>query len=94
MAAKFHERFDIAVGLEEVRRRFVNRAQNLIFASLEISHMERDKIAKELVLTGLGDKIPRDPYWRLSDEVGEDFYRNLEALEHLYRISGRAYVST
>ena len=31
MAEKFHERFDIEVGLDEAKRRFVNRAHNRIF---------------------------------------------------------------
>ena len=34
MVEKFHNRFDLEVGLDDARRRFVNRAQNLLFGDL------------------------------------------------------------
>jgi hypothetical protein len=33
MAAKFHERFDIEVGIEEAKQRFVNRIRTAVFSS-------------------------------------------------------------
>lgn len=44
MAKDFHMRFNIEIGLDEARRRFVNRAQNLVFTDLlgKLISIDRD----------------------------------------------------
>jgi hypothetical protein len=80
---KFHERFDINIGVIDAQVRFVNRAYNLIFYSffLDFDGNQRYAIEKE-VLTALGDKYHGGRSF--SERVGEDFYRNLQAIEAFY----------
>jgi hypothetical protein len=80
MAGKFHERFDISINLEAAQRRFVNRLHNSLMDKIDSREGWNDDGFKKLVLTGLGQRIPQRPYWRLSNEMGTDFYTNLEAL--------------
>src|SRR5687768_16061160 len=81
MAAKFHERFNIEVGQEEARRRLVNRLHNIVFSSLTELHRYED-IERE-ILTALGDRwISKHDFRK---QVGDYFYRNLQAIEALYR---------
>jgi hypothetical protein len=83
MAAKFHERFDIEVGLDEARRRFVNRAHDLAYRDFWSKHRDSGVMAHawKAVAFALGDE------WkgRLDQQVGRDFFRNVQALEALYR---------
>ena len=54
MADKFHERFDIEVGIDEAKRRFVNRANNLIFSALmteALPHSIRGSFKRQIVST-------------------------------------------
>lgn len=57
MVAKFHERFEIEVGVQEARRRFAARVANLIFEQLFTYHLsERSSSAKQHVASILGDR--------------------------------------
>ena len=81
MAAKIHERFETQVGLEEARRRFVNRVRNVVFSSTCYDHRTiRIKIAYKL-----GDEY-RSP--QLMEIIGEDCYWNLQAFEAIYETVG------
>jgi len=85
MAEKFHERFDIEVGLEEAKRRFVNRAFNSIFEDFlfERVHSREDlyRIQRNIV-TKLGKRYEYNQ--PLCEYVGKDFYTVLRALEALW----------
>ncbi|MEW6616168.1 MAG: hypothetical protein AB1401_12005 [Thermodesulfobacteriota bacterium] len=89
---KLNQRFDIEIGLDEAKRRFVNRVYNKVFYNffLGISDSERYRIHREIV-SALGDKFP--DYKNLAEQIGDDFYRNLQALETFYQTSG-GYRST
>jgi hypothetical protein len=83
MAEKFHERFDIEVGIDEVKRRFVNRAFGWIFD--QIFNTRRDlgfSLMNQLILE-LGEK---PIYQSFRVYVGDDFYKTLESIENLYKI--------
>jgi hypothetical protein len=81
---KFINRFNIEVGQDEGRKRFVNRAYNRIFYKFfyDLDKNERNRIHLEIV-SALGDKYSHGKI--LSDHIGDDFYRNLLALETLYQ---------
>lgn len=81
---KFIERFNIDIGQEEAKRRFVNRAYNRVFSNFfyGISESIRYQIHREIV-SALGDKYSY--HKNLSDHVGDDFYRNLLALETFFK---------
>lgn len=77
----FHERFDIAVDLEEARRRFTNRAYNKLFYSF-LGLRERRHAVAQAIATALGDKYDRiKPIERV---LGGDFLRTLQAIEAMY----------
>lgn len=84
----FHERFDVDVGIDEARRRFVVRVSNIILYNFVNENMiysnEREKV-KLLILSALGDRYVSSGK-RLDYLVGSDFRRNLRALEELYQI--------
>lgn len=87
MAKDFYTRFNIEIGLDEARRRFVNRAQNLVFTDLlgKLNSIDRDyrfRILMEIA-TSLGE-----PYFYNSsakDYTKENFQRTLEAIEAFYK---------
>src|SRR3990170_4473745 len=82
---KFHERFDINIDIDEARKRFVNRAHNLIFDSFLKSFDEWTMYAIEKeILTILGDKH-LSQFENFTSRIGEDFYRNLRTLEAFYQ---------
>jgi hypothetical protein len=57
MAAKFHERFDIEISLEEAKRRFVNRVHTLVFSGFWGKLGTASKVhSMEAVAFELGDK--------------------------------------
>lgn len=87
---KFTDRFAIDVDLEEARRRFVNRTNNRAYLSfyLDLNENERYRIKKEII-SALGDKY--NFHENLSDQIGDDFHRNLQALEVLYNSVGHFY---
>ena len=80
---KFTQRFNIEIGQDEAKRRFVNRAYNRIFHRFffNLSDNERYRIHHEIV-SALGEKYSF--HKKLSDHIGDDFYRNLLALETFY----------
>jgi hypothetical protein len=82
----FHERFNIAVGTEEARQRFVNRVHNEIFSGFMFRDVQGDDAryrALLWVLTVLGIRCDK-PYAQLSHYVGKDFMTNVQAVEALY----------
>jgi hypothetical protein len=89
---KFVERFNIDVGKDEAKRRFANRAYNRVFYHFfySISENKRYKIHREIV-SALGDKYSY--HKNLSDHIGDDFYRNLLALETFYHSAEGYYKS-
>jgi len=81
MNSKFHERFNIDVDMEEAKRRFVNRAYNLIFNSFLPQGLADPSIARRKVITALGEIYRRGDV--LENHIGNDFYKCLQALEAL-----------
>jgi len=84
MGEKFHERFDIPVSLDEAKRRFVNRAETLIFSGFihqRVSMRIREDIKREIV-AGLGEiYVSQTP---LQSYISNDFNQTLKALEEFY----------
>jgi len=82
LSTGFHKRFDIEIGLDEARRRFVNRAQNLIFNLLVFMFSNYEEIKRE-VATTLGEQY--HPGYDLQLYTKQDFLRTLQAIEGVYR---------
>ena len=82
MASKFHERFDIDVGLEEARRRFVNRAFNLILESFIFQNGLDSRMITREIVTALGESY----FWNreLRKDIKDDYYKTLQAVEACY----------
>lgn len=80
---RFHERFTIVIGAEDARRRFVNRAHNLIFDELLSRTADSGRIAK-LIVSELGERYD---YRGISLYIGDEFLRVLEAIEGYYRVA-------
>ena len=80
---KFNERFNIEVGAEEAQQRFVNRAYNELYLSFfwDLPDNQRSKIHKG-VASALGDRFQHNQ--TLDKLVGQDFLRNLHAIEAFY----------
>lgn len=95
---RFHERFNVEVGVAEARRRFINRVSNLIFDRFVGTHFTIS--TSELIIQvadALGERHPDfvfrstlDQRQQFDELVQSDFYRCLQALEALYR----AYLDT
>jgi hypothetical protein len=87
---KFCERFDIDIGLEEARSRFVSRVYNRAYLDfyLSLHESERYRIHKEIV-SALGVKYVFRK--SLSDQISDEFHRNLQALEALYKSAAGHY---
>src|SRR6266571_793450 len=84
MSDGFHERFEIEVGIDEVRRRFINRVYNLIFEGF-IRREIPDWMYLELlkyVAARLGDQFAGNYLAILHG--GHDFLRHLQAIESVY----------
>jgi hypothetical protein len=85
---KFHERFKVPVDMEESRRRFINRALNIVFEKFlfdSFTTNERSYI-NLAVLTFLGDRASHTDI-PLAELVGDkDYYRLLQAIEAFYEI--------
>src|SRR5205085_4653646 len=91
---KFHERFNIEFGIEEVKRRFVNRAENRIFEEVYYreSPSQRSRIRREIAYE-LGIEYRSTLDFKIY--IGTDFYRWLQAIEAFYRVSSyRASIGT
>ncbi len=83
MNKKFHERFDIEIGVDEARRRFVNRVHNHIFEGFiqsDFAWGDRNEIHRRIV-SAIGERY--DSSYPLLHYVGSDFQRCLRALEAL-----------
>jgi hypothetical protein len=82
MAGKFHERFETEISLQEARRRFVNRAHKLVFHDfwMHLGDPSRRQ-SVEAVTFEFGDELRGD----LRQLVGNDFLRNVHALDALYQ---------
>jgi hypothetical protein len=90
MSQKFHQRFNIEVGLDEARRRFINRAHNVIAHDIldkiyEHDGLEEASEVERYVCTKLGEQ------WRgygcLSSIIGDNFFEHVRALEAFYEHS-------
>ena len=93
MPAKFNKRFNIDVSSDEARRRFVNRTHNEIWQNFLSTLRSEDGCyrLKNYVLTHLGDKFNSGEYF--SEVIGDDFERNLLAIEACYEYVSRAFGS-
>ena len=86
----FHERFDIDVGADEARQRFLNRASNSVFDHVSHSLTTFKKnyptdfyyTVKRHVANALGQRY--DSSKRFEHYIHNDFRRCLQALEALY----------
>jgi hypothetical protein len=82
----FHERFEIDVGIDEAKNRFLNRVKNYIFRNyLENDSdgtINQDEIRWH-VANALGDEY--EYYGDLDGYVRDDFYRCLLAIEASYQ---------
>ncbi len=82
MIEKFHERFNIEVGLDEARRRFVNRANNFIFGNLLLNDVGTQSLQIDLC-SKLGERWLG--FGCLRSVLGDDYERHVRALEFLYQ---------
>lgn len=86
MAEKFHKRFNIALSQEEAQRRFVNRIHNHVWNDFVIEGLKdlpRYKV-HQTIISLFGEK--NEKYVTVTSFVGENFLRNLEAIEFLYHL--------
>jgi hypothetical protein len=77
--AKFEERFGLAVGADEARERFVNRAHYMIFTKFVLTDQHSRYV--DAVTIGLGRPIQFDT--SLREIVGREFHDNLKAIEYV-----------
>lgn len=87
MTKKFHERFEIDLGVDEAKRRFVNRVLNFIINDIHIVACQRDDLngwasLERHICSKLGER------WNglgcLSSVINVDFEKCLKAIEALY----------
>ena len=87
MTKKFHERFELDLGVDEARRRFVNRVLNFLIHDIKIAACQRNDLNEWVSLerhicSKLGEQ------WRgmdcLSSIINDDFENCLKAIEVLY----------
>lgn len=79
----FHERFEIEVGLDEARRRFVNRVSNTIYSGIlrqDLSLDER-RLGYKYVANELGERYVNQGFL---DYIASDFVRCLQVTEAVY----------
>lgn len=81
---KFVDRFNIEIGQDEARKRFINRAYNRVFHKYfyGLGQDWRYRMHLEIV-SALGDKYQY--HKNLEEYIGDDFYRTLLALETFYK---------
>lgn len=88
MPNTFVDRFELDLGVDEAKTRFVNRVYNeILFGYIFASHFSQNdqySIGRS-VATYLGDKYPNTA---LVNFVGTDFLRNLQAIEGIYKAVG------
>jgi hypothetical protein len=80
MSRDFYRRFDLSIKLDEARRRFVNRAKNVIFEKFIENNFSYayDQVRHEII-TALGERV--HPYKSLDEYIGNDFFKCLTAIE-------------
>jgi len=83
MTNKFHERFNIEVEINEARRRFVNRALNLVFWSFLYELSNTEEIVVEIA-TVLGETYEDSDFDSVKDYIDDDFHKTLLAIEALF----------
>lgn len=80
MSRDFYRRFDLSIDLDEVQRRFVNRAKNVIFEMFLDKHYPHDNYQiKRRIATKLGEEV--HPYKPIREYIGDDFHKCLESIE-------------
>lgn len=87
MTQKFHQRFNIVVGLEQARRSFVNRVNNFIIPELMTKMFVHSgpRPASDLekyLCSKLGERWTG--WGRIKDVLGDDYHLHLRAIEALY----------
>ena len=92
MGSKFHERFDITIDIEESKRRFVNRVQNLIFFKFFYTALSDSQRSETLLKTAsfLGEKYLQK--FSIERYVDNNFYRCVAALEAFYKSINNVYL--
>lgn len=80
----FHERFDIEVGVDEAKRRFMNRVTNRIFYVFIGNNSTEGQRQNWLLVaaSALGEEFVFNTSY--NEYIGGDFYRCLRVLEALY----------
>jgi hypothetical protein len=79
----FEERFDIEVGLEEAKLRFVNRSHNVIDGWYKKARFQDS--FRFAVFQTLGMRVPDVIVTSLADEIGKEFDSALKAIEGAYK---------
>jgi hypothetical protein len=83
----FHDRFDINVGIDEAKTRFINRVRNYVFKNfLELYSSDgSDRVQiRWRVANALGEEYKE--IWDLNYYIRNDFYRCLQAIEASYQV--------
>ena len=93
---KFHERFDIQVGADEARRRFVNRVYNflvediLVYRDRKYGLPDKDDLMR-MIANELGERFVGPVHYThqyLDKYLHAEFYRALQALEAIHKSGG------
>ncbi len=84
MTEKFHQRFNIEVGIDEAKRRFTNRAHNLISVIMKWASDEHHRASdvEKFVCTKLGERWTG--WGCLPTILGDSFNEHVRVLEALY----------
>src|SRR5687767_2674725 len=89
MAADFHRRFEIQVGLDEAKRRFVNRCFNLIFNNNDfVGNYEFKATLRSAVATELGERLGEKSF---EDLVKGHFLLTLRAIEAVAEVASNGW---
>ena len=87
MTKKLHERFELDFGVDEAKRRFVNRVLNFLIEDIHMLHVKGTTLngwasLERHICSKLGER------WKgincLSSVVNNDFEKSLQAIEALY----------
>lgn len=86
VARSFKNRFELSIGLDEAKRRFINRIYNQVWLEYFLSLGENERYhVHRAIMTSLGERL--EFHLSLAEQIGDDFLRNLEALEAFFRSS-------
>lgn len=89
----FYKRFNILIGLEEARRRFVNRIRNQVFDNFFGSEVEEETVVGTVlwgIANDLGEEYDQDATF--DDYVLGDFNKCLQALESAFQALDSDYL--